>query len=74
MGYSLRSEAFRYVEWRDWKTGAVVARELYDHRADPGETRNLANDPRRRTDMEGTAALLETFHPLVRPGWRPRLP
>jgi len=24
----------RYTEWRDWKTGEVVARELYDHRTE----------------------------------------
>lgn len=74
MGYSLRSEAFRYVEWRDWKTGAVVARELYDHAADPDETRNLAGHPQRRADVERGAALLEELRPIVRPGWKPVLP
>ena len=34
--------AYRYTEWRDWKTGRIVARELYDHNHDPGENRNIA--------------------------------
>ncbi|MFM8335816.1 MAG: sulfatase [Opitutaceae bacterium] len=45
MGYTLRSAAHRYVEWRELAGGAVVARELYDHRADPAETLNRIDDP-----------------------------
>ena len=41
MGYSARTERFRYTEWRDFETGAVLARELYDHDADPMETANV---------------------------------
>jgi len=44
MGYSVRTGRFRYTEWREWKTGQTVARELYDHGADPAETRNLATE------------------------------
>jgi iduronate 2-sulfatase len=73
MGYSVRTEAFRFTEWRDWKSGATVAREFYDHRADPGETRNLADDPKHAGDVKACAAALESFHPLVRPGWKPPL-
>ncbi len=42
MGYSVRGDRYRYTEWRDWQTGKVRARELYDHRKDHGETRNVA--------------------------------
>lgn len=42
MGYSVRSERFRYTEWRDFHTQEVKARELYDHTHDPQETVNLA--------------------------------
>ncbi|MHC4411890.1 MAG: sulfatase, partial [Planctomycetota bacterium] len=31
MGYSMRTERFRYTEWKDRETGKVLARELYDH-------------------------------------------
>lgn len=44
MGYSVWTDAYRYAEWRDWKSGQTVARELYDHQGDPNETRNLAED------------------------------
>lgn len=40
MGCSVRTARYRYTEWRDFATGRVVARELYDHRTDPAETRN----------------------------------
>ena len=43
MGYSLRTDRFRYTEWRNFDTGALVARELYDHSIDPDETVNLAS-------------------------------
>lgn len=43
-GYSIRSERRRYTEWIE--DGRVVARELYDYATDPGETRNLAAQPR----------------------------
>lgn len=42
MGYSARTERWRYTEWgEDGKHG----RELYDHRSDPQELRNLVDDP-----------------------------
>lgn len=44
MGYSLRTDRYRYIEWRDTRTpdGAPVFTELYDHKDDPMETRNVA--------------------------------
>jgi uncharacterized sulfatase len=42
MGYSVRTERWRYIEWDDGKRG----RQLYDERDDPGELRNLADDPK----------------------------
>ena len=46
MGYTVRDATHRYVEWREWRTGAVLARELYAL-AKPGdfETTNLAGQP-----------------------------
>jgi uncharacterized sulfatase len=40
-GHSIRTERWRYTEWNGGEKGV----ELYDHNADPGEMRNLANDP-----------------------------
>mgnify|MGYP000486495300 CR=1 FL=1 len=74
MGYSLRTERFRYVEWRDWKTGATIARELYDHQSDPEEIRNLADNLNHISDVQQCAGLLQFFKPVVQPGWKPVLP
>ena len=53
MGYALRDDRFRYVEWRELATGAVAARELYDHRTDPRETVNRAAEAARGTAPRG---------------------
>ena len=64
MGYAIRTDRYRYVEWRDWETGEVEARELYDENEDPGETRNLLV----RHSPEGDGGRHDR-----RPGWD-RLP
>jgi len=40
MGYSVRTERWRYTEW----SGGTAGSELYDYENDPGEMRNLAAD------------------------------
>jgi iduronate 2-sulfatase len=45
MGYAMRTERYRYIEWLDAKSGEVTARELYDHDTDAGENENLATRP-----------------------------
>jgi len=40
-GYSVRTADWRYTEWRAIDGGDVIARELYDHVQDPGESRNV---------------------------------
>ncbi len=45
MGYSTRTDQYRYTRWVNWEAKAQVAEELYDHNADPGETVNLAPNP-----------------------------
>lgn len=41
LGYSIRTDRYRYTEWADGKFG----NELYDYTADPEEFTNLARDP-----------------------------
>ena len=45
LGYSVRTENFRYTEWRNAQSGAIDAQELYDHRSDLSENINVANAP-----------------------------
>ena len=44
MGRTLRTDQYRFVEWRDRKTGEVVQVELYDHEVDPAESKNVAGE------------------------------
>jgi uncharacterized sulfatase len=41
VGRSVRTDRYRYTQWKEGKEGA----ELYDEQADPGELTNLAKDP-----------------------------
>jgi len=51
MGYSIRTERYRYTEWhsasyrsyKTYKDANIVGTELYDYEKDPLETINLAN-------------------------------
>jgi iduronate 2-sulfatase len=68
MGVSVRTDRVRYTEWRDWKTGKPVARELYDHVADPAEMRNAIDQPSLADAQQKAAALLaETFPTVTHP-------
>ncbi|MEM1069162.1 MAG: sulfatase, partial [Planctomycetota bacterium] len=48
MGYSIRTDRYRYTEWRDFETGETQATELYDHDLDPEETVNRSQDESHR--------------------------
>ena len=60
MGYSVRSDRYRYTEWRTMRSTQVVARELYDHEKDAGEAINVvAQQP--ETAEQHAALLRKTF-------------
>ena len=44
MGYSVRTEKWRYTEWDGGKRGA----ELYDEARDPHERDNLVEEPKQQ--------------------------
>ena len=54
MGYSIRTDKYRYTEWHDnnyrsydlYKEENIIARELYDYEKDPLETKNWVDNPR----------------------------
>jgi len=70
MGYTMVTKhneiEYRYTEWVDFNTKYVVlpdwdrlvATELYDHNADPGENNNLATDPTRETLIKKLRSIL----------------
>ncbi|MBI1375370.1 MAG: sulfatase-like hydrolase/transferase [Phycisphaera sp.] len=56
MGYAMRTDRYRYVEWLDRSTCAVAFRELYDHRSDPDENVNIAVAPENAPLLESLSA------------------
>jgi len=66
MGYSVRTDAVRYTEWRDWITGEVVARELYDHRQDTPELKNQAGKSEFAEVQTEAEKLLQIKFPTVK--------
>ena len=64
MGYSVRTARWRYTEWRNWKTGAVEARELYDHSSDQPELENVIGNPPDKAAFEEAEKLLRAQFPL----------
>lgn len=45
MGYAMRTERYRYVEWLDATTGEITTREVYNHETDAAENENVAARP-----------------------------
>ena len=60
MGYSMRTDQYRYIEWRDFGTGEMKFQELYDHSTDDGESGAASNLGKRETKN-----LAETIEPSV---------
>jgi iduronate 2-sulfatase len=77
MGYSLRTERWRFTEWINVKTGEIRERELYDHQNSSLVDRNAVNDPQyvrlvaelaRQLDSSGRARHVPQAKPSVREG------
>ncbi|MES3019872.1 MAG: sulfatase [Bacteroidota bacterium] len=67
MGYAMRTDRYRYVEWRDFKTAEVKAVELYDRQLDPAEVNNIA-------DLPSNIALVKELKQMLNDGWQKTLP
>lgn len=63
MGYSMRTDRYRYTEWRYvLRPEEIAARELYDHHDDAAENRNVADEPARQD-------LIRSLHQQMAAGW-----
>ena len=67
MGYSVRTDRYRYTEWEDMKTGKVRAKELYDHKNDHREDMNLVG-------TRGTRRQMKKLSRVLHEGYRKALP
>jgi iduronate 2-sulfatase len=66
-GYSIRTDRFRYTEWKERATGRVIARELYDHSTDPLEANNVV-------DVQAYQEVAEKLAGMLKAGWKEALP
>lgn len=68
LGRSIRTGRYRYVEWQRVEDCEVMARELYDHRNDSQENRNVAEEAGYYADV------VESLSRRLADGWRMALP
>ncbi|WP_242521416.1 sulfatase [Tamlana sp. s12] len=63
MGYAMRTNDYRFIVWKDYtkKDSEPLFYELFDHRTDPNETKNIASE-----NPELVKQLLEQFNK----GWK----
>jgi iduronate 2-sulfatase len=66
MGYSMRTDRYRFTEWSVPDKG-FVEHELYDHEVDPKENVNIAGRPE-------NAELVKQLAEQLEEGWRGALP
>ena len=62
MGYTIKTDRYRYVEWTDTRTNEVVAKELYDHFVDGPENVNQANNLSYQIEMGLLSEKVSTFN------------
>jgi hypothetical protein len=67
MGYAIRTDRYRYVEWHKRGDQQVVAKELYDHSVDPGENKNVAG-------LAANTDLVRELSKKLKDGWRAARP
>ena len=58
MGYAIKTDRYRYVEWTNTKSGEVVAKELYDHFSDGEENLNQAENASYQSELPRLSALV----------------
>jgi iduronate 2-sulfatase len=67
MGYSMRTDQYRYTEWIDQPTNEVKERELYDLIHDPLCKESIVYKPENKE-------LVAQLHDQLQAGWRAARP
>ena len=67
MGYSMRTDQYRYTEWIDQKTNEVKERELYDLKNDPLCKESIVFKPEHKE-------LVAKLHEEMKAGWQQAKP
>ncbi len=67
MGYTVRTNRYRYVEWREWNSTDVIAVELYEHEHDADEMKNVSGQPEQERTVKQLSRILSA-------GWKSALP
>ncbi len=67
MGYSMRTDRYRYNEWIDQKKNAIVVRELYDLKNDPLCKECIVDYPENKE-------LVAQLHEMLTAGWQKAKP
>ena len=67
MGYAIRTNKYRFVQWQNWTTKVVVARELYSLLDDPHEMKNIVNE-------KGSRVIVARMTKRLGDGWKAALP
>ena len=65
LGYSIKTDRYRYTEWIRQKDQEVVERDLFDHKTDPGENNDIAKNPESIGIMNQLSKILDKGN-----GWR----
>ena len=86
MGYSIRTDTWRYTEWlafdhvnavADWKRGPLWGIELYDHRGETSRVPTAADWNYENVNVAHDAAntkIVATLAQQLRAGWRAAMP
>ena len=61
LGFSVRTEKYRYTEWIRINSGELLDRELYDHELDPMENKNVINEEKYSTLLPDLSTLIQNF-------------
>jgi iduronate 2-sulfatase len=61
LGYSVRTDYYRYTEWINVHSGELLDRELYDHLNDPAENKNVISNERYAEQLPALEALIQNY-------------